>query len=112
MELKDIMNLVNAGFTKDEILALSESAQRPAAAQTEPEQVHAEEPAPAAVNNDGLLEAQAKQIEALNASIGELSEKIRQMNLLSAVMPESAVKPASAQDIIGKIINPYTKKEV
>ena len=103
------MSLVNAGFTKEEILRLSE-AQNPQTAPVQEEKTPA--PIPEPKPEEQLLEAQAKQIEALNASIGELSEKIRQMNLLSAVMPESAVKPASAQDIIGKIINPYTKKEV
>lgn len=111
MELKDILNLVNAGFTKEEIIALSATQQN--AVSKEQEQAPAEVSAPVTEpKKEPELDAQAKQIEALNASIGELSEKIRQMNMLTAVMPENAVKQTTPGDLIGKIINPYTKKEV
>ena len=110
MELNQLMKLVEAGFTKEDIIRLSEAAEP----QKAPVQVSepAPIPEPSEPDKPAPREAQEKQIEALNASIGELSAKIRQMNLLSAVMPESAVKPVEPKDLIGKIINPYTKKEV
>ena len=111
MELNQLMKLVEAGFTKEDIIRLSEAAEPQKAPVQVSEPAPIPEPSPSP-DKPALLEAQEKQIEALNASIGELSEKIRQMNLLSAVMPESAVKPVEPKDLIGKIINPYTKKEV
>ena len=104
MEVKDIIDLVKAGFTKEEILQLSQAVP---VQQDVPVQQETDEHEKASD-----LTSQEKQIEALNAAIGELSEKIRQMNLLGAVIPESSVKQTTSQDLIGKIINPYTKKEV
>lgn len=109
MEVKDLLDLVKAGFTKEEILALSanESAQRPVAAETEQEPVHAEEPAPAAVD-----EELRKEIASLNETMNEFREQIRKQNLLSAVIPGGAVEQPTADDLIARIINPNSKKEV
>ena len=108
MEIKDVLDLVKAGFTKEEILKLNE-VQSQAAHVPEAKPEPAPEPTETApVSAEQTTEAIAK----LNETVDALSEKIRQMNLLSAVFPESAVKQESAADVIGRIINPYTKKEV
>lgn len=108
MEIKDVLNLVNAGFTKEEILKLSEAQPQTAPVpETKPEPTpELTEAAPA------TAEQSTEAIARLNETVDALSEKIRQMNLLSAVFPDSAVKQESAEDVIGRIINPYTKKEV
>lgn len=109
MEVKDLLDLVKAGFTKEEILALSakEPAQRPVAAETEQEPARAEEPAPAAVN-----EELRKEIASLNETMNEFREQIRKQNLLSAVIPGGAIEQPTADDLIARIINPNSKKEV
>ena len=111
MEVKDIIALVNAGYTKSEISELLSSASSPepsgpAEAPADPapvqEPVKAEAPAaPAAaaapaVDNSEVLSA-----------LKELTKTIQRNAILRDSLP--AVKQDAAEDILGRIINPTGK---
>ena len=110
MEIKDIVALVNAGFTKSEISEMLSSAslaspepsgpaEAPADPAPVPEPVKAEAPAaPAAaaapaVDNSEVLSA-----------LKELTKTIQKNAILRDDL--KLVKPDTAEDILGKIINP------
>lgn len=108
MEIKDIVALVNAGYTKSEISELLSSAsltspepsgpaEAPADPAPVPETVKAEAPAaPAAaptVDNSEVLSA-----------LKELTKTIQKNAILRDDL--KLVRPDTAEDILGKIINP------
>ena len=106
MEIKDIVALVNAGYTKSEISEMLSSAtspepsgpaEAPADPAPVPEPVKAEAPAaPAAapaVDNSEVLSA-----------LKELTKTIQKNAILRDDL--KLVKPDTAEDILGKIINP------
>ena len=106
MEIKDIVALVNAGYTKSEISELLSSAASPepsgpAEAPADPapvqEPVKAEAapaaaPAPAVDNSEVL------------SALKELTKTIQKNAILRDDL--KLVKPDTAEDILGKIINP------
>ena len=108
MEIKDIISLVNAGFTRDEIMTLTGStsdppivapeaaAEAPTPAAAEP--VPAAEPAPAPVpDNSEVL-----------AALKDLTQTIRKNAILRDTMRPT--EQPSAVDILASVINPPTPK--
>ena len=108
MEIKDIISLVNAGFTRDEIMTLTgptsdppivapeaaAEAPTPAAAELAPE---APTPAPAVPDNSEVL-----------AALKDLTQTIRKNAILRDTMRPS--EQPSAVDILASVINPPTPK--
>ena len=109
MELKDILALVNAGFTRDDIMTLSgQSApppMEPAAAAEAPTPAAAEpvpeppkpEPAPAAPDNSEVL-----------AALKDLTQTIRKNAIMRDTMRPT--EQPSAVDILASVINPPKPK--
>lgn len=108
MEIKDIISLVNAGFTRDEIMTLTgptsdppiaapeaaSEAPTPAAAEPAPE---APTPAPAVPDNSEVL-----------AALKDLTQTIRKNAILRDTMRPT--EQPSAVDILASVINPPTPK--
>lgn len=108
MEIKDIISLVNAGFTRDEIMTLmgpssdppiaapeaAADAPTPAAAEPAPE---APTPAPAVPDNSEVL-----------AALKDLTQTIRKNAILRDTMRPT--EQPSAVDILASVINPPTPK--
>ena len=108
MEIKDIIALVNAGFTRDEIMTLTgptsdppivapeaaAEAPTPAAAEPAPE---APTPAPAVPDNSEVL-----------AALKDLTQTIRKNAILRDTMRPT--EQPSAVDILASVINPPTPK--
>ena len=108
MEIKDIISLVNAGFTRDEIMTLmgptsdpsivapeaAAEAPTPAAAAPAPE---APTPAPAVPDNSEVL-----------AALKDLTQTIRKNAILRDTMRPT--EQPSAVDILASVINPPTPK--
>ena len=104
MEIKDIIALVNAGFTRDEIMTLTgptsdppivapeaaAEAPTPAAAEPAPE---APTPAPAVPDNSEVL-----------AALKDLTQTIRKNAILRDTMRPT--EQPSAVDILASVINP------
>lgn len=108
MTKEDVLKLVNAGFTKDEIIALvgptaqdpkPEPAQAPATA-PEPEPAPAPEPAPQPAPSP----EQADAIAALTQQVANLTALVQKSNMLRMEQPE--IKPESAEDLLADIIYP------
>ena len=110
MEIKDIIALVNAGFTRDEIMTLTgptsvppivapeaaAEAPTPAAAEPAPE-APKPEPAPAVPDNSEVL-----------AALKDLTQTIRKNAILRDTMRPT--EQPSAVDILASVINPPTPK--
>jgi len=108
MEIKDIISLVNAGFTRDEIMTLmgptsdpstvapeaAAEAPTPAAAEPAPE---APTPAPAVPDNSEVL-----------AALKDLTQTIRKNAILRDTMRPT--EQPSAVDILASVINPPKPK--
>lgn len=110
MEIKDIIALVNAGFTRDEIMTLmgpasdpstvapeaAAEAPTPAAAEPAPEPTKPE-PAPAVPDNSEVL-----------AALKDLTQTIRKNAIMRDTMRPT--EQPSAVDILASVINPPTPK--
>lgn len=104
MELKDILILVNAGFTKSDIIALASGStdtkiqaaepDPPASTETvtEPEQVPAASPAPAEQKQEPDT---TQELAQLKAQISALQRS----NLQAATQPEGANKKQTPEDV-------------
>ena len=109
MELKDILALVNAGFTRDDIMNLSgQSApppMEPEAAAEAPTPAAAE-PAPAPVQEP--VQAPVLDNTEVLSAIKELTKTIQKNAILRDNL--NVVEKNTAEDILGMIINPTGKK--
>lgn len=109
MTKEDVLKLVNAGFSKDEIIALigptaPEPKPEPEPAPTpEPQPV----PEPAAAPQPAASPEQADAIAALTQQVANLTALVQKSNMLRMEQPE--IKPESAEDIIANIIYPTYK---
>ena len=106
MNANDVITLVNAGFTADEVRKLL--------AVTDPEPAYAPEPEPAkepAKEPEPEKDAEyMRQIEALRQSV----ENLRSTFSAAAVRQDNfgGEEKETVHDILTAIINPRTKKEV
>lgn len=119
MELTDLIMLVKAGYTKDEILqmespvinlpdAVPEQKPVPAPAQ-------AAEPVPAqAVEPVTVAEPQPEQKEPTMAdlmmSIAKLTSAVQANAIAQSVIPGGMTNPPSAEDMLAEIIRPTIKE--
>ena len=109
MQINDVLKLVDAGFTKDEILRMEasesmviESDPVPEPAPAAPEAAEPEEPAaqdPAQLEPGQVFENAMQQ---LRKEFDDQIKRIQKANIQAADMP--ADKPQTAEDIIGKIL--------
>lgn len=110
MEIKDIISLVNAGFTRDDIMTLTGPTSDPpivapeAAAETPTPA--AAEPAPAPVQEP--VQAPVLDNTEVLSAIKELTKTIQKNAILRDNL--NVVEKNTAEDILGMIINPTGKK--
>lgn len=104
MKIEDVLRLVDAGFSKADIIALASGqvtqispqdsqtieTQTPPAPGPEPEQVSEPEPAPA--EDQTQTQQQIRQMQAQIAAM-------QRANLQSAQQPEGANKPQTPEDV-------------
>lgn len=122
MKLEEIITLINAGYTKDEIQALEMPKNKPSAAPAgDPQETPAapaapdqEEPAAPAAPAAPVLPSTdnadvTKYIAQLTAQVSSLTKQIQNSNLLNAQQP--AQQQNTAEDILATLINPTYKGE-
>lgn len=99
MNIDSILKLVEAGFSKEEITAMTQTAQ----AQEEPAQ---EEPKTEPVKEEPVKEepAQDKRYEELLSAMNRLTGAIQAGNILNSNNKE--VKEPSAEDILAEVLSP------
>ena len=103
---EDILTLAKAGFTAQQIAALSVVQAAPAPAPVAPTPTPAPvAPAPVAPAPEAPAAPQAS-IESVLASINGLSQQMQQGFIQQSQQP----MPATAEDILAEIINPPMKK--
>lgn len=113
MKFDDVMMLIKAGYTKNEIQdLLAEKAPEPAPAPTpaapEPEPAPAPEPEPAptpAAPMDQMMQAMQNMIQQNQ----QMLQAIQAANIQAARMPEDTKE--TPEDLIAKIIAPGPKAE-
>ena len=111
MNLNDLMKLVNAGFTKEEIQAMVGS--QPAAPAPAPEPGNPAAPAPELTpapepENPAAPDPASEAIAKLTQQVTKLTTIVQQSNLLRAEQPN--ITPEKPEDIIASIIYPSYKK--
>lgn len=112
MEMKDIMKLVDAGFTKSDIAQMLQPSQaettEPSASvqNAVPEETH-EGASPTAA-----ADPIAEKMNQLGSALDALEKKIQGINLIQAQMNAEMIRQDTPQDLIARIINPNSKKEV
>ena len=116
MDIKDVLALVNAGFSKEEIGLMMKPVQgstdpEPAPAAVEPEQT---EPEPAPVPAAAPAPAPAAAPEGpstadLMKEIAKLTSAIQANAIASSQIPGAALKQPGAEDMIAEIIRPTFK---
>lgn len=102
MRVEDVLNLVNAGFTKTEIIAMAaepEKAPENTTKQTKEPEIAPEQPV---VNNQQPVQA---NIPALDETIAKLNATITQLQQ-QAVLNSQQPEKLSTDDILAQIINP------
>ena len=112
MEIKDIIALVNAGYTKSEISELLEPSIVPSSAEpsgsaethADPAPVPEEKPAEPAPAAAAAPAAPAVDNSEVLAALKELTKTIQKNAILRDDL--KLVKQDTAEDILGKIINP------
>ena len=110
MKATEILQLINAGYTKADIEAM-ELPETAAAPDPIPEPVPEAEPAP---ETEAPKPVQEKpnpvnpEIQALTKQINDLVSAIQKSNLLNTQMPNTP--PETAEDILANIIAPTHKR--
>ena len=127
MELTDIMALVKAGYTKDEIAQMEKpqpsdpnpvpavppvakpvpvtEPTNPPAQVVEPVAVPAPAPQPAPVPQPTQQEAQPTMAELMQ-SIAKLTSAVQANAIAQSVIPAGVSNPPSAEDMLAEIIRP------
>lgn len=94
MNYGEIIKLLDAGYTREEILAMD----APAPADPEPAPA---DPEPEPAEPDQLTTA----IQEMKSAFAEMRKEITAMNIMSSRQPD----PKTPEDIIANIINPNMK---
>lgn len=112
MEIKDIIKLVDAGFTKDEITALTSAPAEAAPAETPeaPEEAVKEDiPAePAPVRTEKMPANQPDQMAQLLKAMEEMSNRIISHNINQTVTDGAPGR--TVEDMLAEVINPPRKE--
>jgi hypothetical protein len=104
MNMTELLKLVDAGFTKQEILQLAGAAQDP---KEEPKSEPAPQPEPAPAQQEPQQTPQpAYDMSALLAKMDEMTKAVQASNIAADRQP----KQETADDILAAIIRPPRKE--
>lgn len=131
MELETVLNLVKAGFTKDEILQMAQPKPNPAdpvpasaptpetVPDAKPEQspvvapvaVAVPEPQPAPQPAQVDVPSQSNTtLEDIMKGIAQLTSAVQANAIASSVIPQGISQPPKPEDIVAEIIRPSYKE--
>lgn len=110
MTIDQIIKLLDAGYTKDEIHAMEGTNNAPEQTpQPEPEPQQPDpEPTPEPAQNVRPESTINPQIEELSRSLKAFTAAIQKSNILASNMPTNP--EPSAEDVLAEIINPTHKR--
>jgi len=110
MTYQELMKLVNAGFTKQEILAITGQLNAEPAKAPDPEPAKAPDPVPDPEPEkapDPVPDATQSALDQLTAQVTKLTSLVQRSNILYSEQPE--LQQQTAEDIIASIIYPSFK---
>lgn len=108
MNLNELLELVRAGYSKEDIQALTQPEAEPEKPEPEKEpEPEPKEPAPAAGPDHFSFENELKDIRA---SIAEMVKTFQAANVQNARMGEPKIND-SAEDILAEWLNPKAKEK-
>lgn len=119
MKIDDVITLLNAGYTREEIQQMegvgsdfshASGPTDPEPAQPEPEPATDPAPDPNRMPGADLAEAFDQAISRMNSMFDEKLKQIQTANLQAARQPED--KTRTVDDIIGDIIKPTMGKRI
>lgn len=108
MRKDEVLKLIEAGFTKDEILAMEEDPDLTPEEPAEEEEA-AEDPAPAAEHFESPEKMYQTMMEQLKETLNAGLKGIQAANIRGADQPE--VKQDTPEDMIARVIAPTVKKK-
>ena len=106
MNSKDLMKLVDAGFTKEEILQIASASVYAPAPEPEAPAPEPAAPAPEPVDNSTEL---LNVMQGLTSQMNTLTRALQASNILRAEQAGTG-KPDTVDDILATIINPIKAK--
>ena len=112
MKLENVIMLINAGFTKEEIMKLDSNSELEAEVVKEAEEVKEDkEILKSEESKDAIKEeALTDQIFGkLNASIDEFTQKLQSFNAITAEQKDEN-KTESLEDILARVLTPQGKE--
>lgn len=98
MKYEEIIKLLDAGYTREEIIEMDK----------EPEEKKPEEKKPEEKHDDDSSEM-TNFVEEMREAFAELKKEITAFNIMASRQPE--IEEKSSEDIIANIINPTRKKK-
>lgn len=104
MKYEEIIKLLNAGYTKEEIMEMKSEAPAP---EEEAPASASEDPAPASAPEEDIIasvnEEIANAISDMRDAFDGFKKEIQAMNIMNSQLDI----PETSEDLIGKIINPF-----
>ena len=105
MTAEQIIKLLDAGFTKEEILQAGEKV---AGGNPSPEPTPTPEPTPEPTPTPSPTDAMGQQMQLITETLGKVTDAVKaiqEANIRNSQMPQ----PESADDILAQIISPKAK---
>lgn len=102
MKYDEIMKLIDAGFTRDEIINMKEGEP------PEEEQEHTSSEEKYENVNDELTKAISEMKDSITESFEGLKKEMMAINIMNAT--QNGDLPKTGEDIIADIINPFTRE--
>lgn len=108
MELSEIIKLLDAGFTKDDIMALQGSPAAPAA---DPDPAPASDPDPAPASDPADDQPGLSAMQAFNTLINKMNDKLDQIQAANIVNSStgSPDQEETAESVLQELIFPGSK---
>lgn len=111
MELSEIIKLLDAGFTKDDIMALQGAAPAAPAADPAPAPAADPDPAPAAAADPADDQPGLSAMQAFNTLINKMNDKLDQIQAANIVNSStgSPDQEETAESVLQELIFPGSK---
>ena len=100
MEYTEIIKLLDAGYTREEIIAMKEKPDETKPDETKPDETKPDETKP---DETGMSEL----VKEMRDAFSEMKKEFTAFNIMSSRQPEEK----TPEDIIANIINPTRKKK-
>lgn len=103
MKYEEIIKLLDAGYTREEIIEMGKEPE-----EKKPEDPKPKDPKPEEKHDDDSSEMN-NLVEEMRKAFAELKKEITAFNIMASRQPE--IEEKSSEDIIANIINPTRKKK-